>query len=140
MNALSVLFKYFESATTVSPEVNPIPELIASGDKEIRLRLAENQTLAPTYLADLANDESPEVRIAITDNPNTPMPILELLAADDHPDVRYALAENANVPQHILKMLSRDENPYVSDRATTTLSRLQELLPQPLRISLIRCA
>lgn len=140
MNALSVLVGFFESAAKLSPTVNPIPELIATGNLQIRLKLAENQTLAATYLADLANDVSPEVRIAVTDHPNTPLPILELLASDDHPDVRYALAENANVPKHILKMLSRDENPYVSFRANTTLSRIQEPQHEPIRISLIRCA
>lgn len=91
---------------------------------QVRIHVAENESLRIELLADMAADECSDVRLAIAENPVTPHYILELLAQDGNPDVRLGIAANANIPEDILRQLEHDENPYVAARARTTLSAL----------------
>jgi hypothetical protein len=87
-------------------------------------RIAENSSLTPSLLEQLAGHHSPYVREAVADNGNTPEDTLWLLARDECVEVRYAMAENHNLLRSILEALSSDENPYVAMRAQATLDRL----------------
>jgi Leucine rich repeat variant len=87
-------------------------------------RIAENTSMTPSFLEQLASHSDPEVREAVADNPSTPVDTLWLLAGDKCLDVRYALAENHNLPFEILQALCFDDNPYVAARAQTTILRV----------------
>jgi hypothetical protein len=87
-------------------------------------RIAENTSIPPTMLEQLALHEDAAIREAVADNSNTPVDTLWVLAGDACDDVRYAMAENHNLPIAILTALACDDNPYVMSRAEMTLRRL----------------
>jgi hypothetical protein len=87
-------------------------------------RIAENTSIPPTMLEQLALHEDAAIREAVADNSNTPVDTLWVLAGDACDDVRYAMAENHNLPIAILTALACDDNPYVMSRAEVTLRRL----------------
>lgn len=104
------------------------PEQLAvfatSGDRRVRLRVAENPSTPPEILAGLAGDRDVDVRLAVATNQSTPMWAVLQLAQDDDPTVRHGLAEDLHAPLPVLKMLATDENPYVSCRARRTIEVL----------------
>jgi hypothetical protein len=95
----------------------------ASG-KDPLVRIAENPSMPPAILEQLAYHPDSAVREAVADNVNTPLDTLFILVDDDNADVRYAMAENHNLPLEILSMLGKDGNPYVAERAHATMRRL----------------
>jgi len=88
--------------------------------------IAENPSLPPAVLEELASYPDKEVKAAVADNRSTDTDTLMLIAKDEDPDVRYTLAENHNIPLDVLQVLIEDENPYVADRARRTLNRLSQ--------------
>lgn len=86
--------------------------------------IAENPSLPPSVLEELASYPDREVKAAVADNRNTATDTLMMIAKDDDPDVRYTLAENHNLPLDVLQVLLDDENPYVADRARRTIARV----------------
>ena len=96
------------------------------------LRIAENVSLPPQVLEELAGHKDPDIREAVADNANTPMDTLMLLSQDESSNVRYAMAENHNLPKAILCALSNDENPLVAERAARTMKRVEREYSQVL--------
>jgi hypothetical protein len=88
--------------------------------------IAENPSLPPSVLEELASYPDKEVKAAVGDNRNTAADTLMMLARDDDVDVRYTLAENHNIPLDVLQLLLEDDNPYVADRARRTINRLNQ--------------
>ena len=88
-------------------------------------RIAENPSVPPTMLEQLALHPHASVREAVADNANTPLDTLWVLAGDHCADVRYAMAENHNTPELILSALCLDDNPYISSRAQSTINRIK---------------
>ncbi len=95
-------------------------DLLNTGDREVRLRLAENPTSPIDVLVQLAEDSDPEVRASVGCNKSTPRQIVERLAQDGHDDVRLFMAGDPLLPLKILQQLSADPNPYVRDCAQKT--------------------
>jgi two-component system, sensor histidine kinase len=92
---------------------------------EVLTRLAENSSIGSQTLSKLCRHQMSEVRASASENSRASLNDLLLLAKDDNPDVRYRLAENHQAPESVLQLLSQDDNPYVSQRALTTIRRIQ---------------
>lgn len=101
-----------------------VRDLVKSGDRRVRLRIAEDPTSPSDVLAKLANDSEPEIRAAVGCNPSTPFYVVRELANDEHDDVRYFMAEDPNLPAEILCKLRKDQNPFVRDCAEKTVDAL----------------
>jgi hypothetical protein len=111
-------------SSTLGPKrCNPL-DLLAETSVSCLTRIAENSSIPPSMLEQLALHSHPSVREAVADNINTPIDTLWVLSGDECADVRYAIAENHNVPLAILAALTYDENPYISSRAQSTINRL----------------
>ncbi|HEY9790970.1 MAG TPA: hypothetical protein V6D22_11260 [Candidatus Obscuribacterales bacterium] len=112
------------SSDTLAPKrCNPL-DLLAETSVTCLTRIAENSSIPPSMLEQLALHSHPAVREAVADNMNTPIDTLWVLSGDECAEVRYAIAENHNVPLAILSALSCDDNPYISTRAQSTINRL----------------
>lgn len=103
---------------------NPL-DLLENASLSCLVRIAENASMPPTILEQLALHVDPEVRQAIADNSSTPIDTLWSLAGDPSVDVRYSMSENHHLPIAILVALASDDNPYVACRARATLQRME---------------
>lgn len=116
--------------------------LLRDREEEVRLWLARNRSLEPSYLKFLAEDDSQAVRQAVSENPNSKVTTLKLLFKDPTVFVRQvaliiepleqsvltAFASSSstfvrkfaaccvNAPPNILHLLSHDPNPEVRVR------------------------
>jgi hypothetical protein len=114
---------HFQAGNPLSAATR-LRELLGNGDKQTRLRLAENESSPPDVLRKLAKDKDPEVRAGVANNPSATHTTLKKMALDPHDDVRFAMASNPHLPLEILEQFIEDQNPYVSDRAQKTLDGL----------------
>lgn len=103
-------------------------QLSRSKNREVRKRVAENESSPLDVLERLSTDRNPEVRIAVAENDNTPVDVLARLADDPSPEVRYTLASSPPwIASDILGKLEKDNNPMVAARAQASSKYLKSL-------------
>ncbi|BAZ17357.1 leucine rich repeat variant [Calothrix sp. NIES-4071] len=101
-------------------------------EPQLRVWIAQNQSLPVDMLEPLARDASPQVRLAVACNPSTPSSVLEQLSFDAEVEVRRAVASNIKTPGNVLEVLVKDwqcstfvaQNPNTPVRVLEYLARL----------------
>ena len=100
-------------ASNVSKHKNTSPyvleELSHYGDPDIRMRVAENESVPFHVLEQLAKDDTPYVRAVVAENLRTPKRVLIELAKDREDDVIVEVARNPNTPKDILLNFAKGE-------------------------------
>lgn len=123
--------------------------LAASGDAEVRARLAERADLAPEILYYLAADSSAEVRRHVAGNRQTPPQADLLLAGDADETVRTGLAAKIvwlapglgpddhdrlrHATYEALELLARDQIPKVREILAEALKDVANAPPEVMR-------
>jgi hypothetical protein len=110
----------------------PVDILIAWVRKqpELRLFIAQNPSISPEIIAQLAGDVSAKVREALAYNPSTPAYILEKLAKDSQIAVRQAVASHPKTSGNILEFLAQDWqcSTFVAQNPNTPTQVLENLM------------
>lgn len=118
-NKLKGLFSKKTSQEKISYEDARV--MLSKGNKNDRLKLAQQNDLRPEVLYFLAEDEDPEVRRHIAGNPNTPVQADALLSKDGDDEVRSELARKIG---RIIPELDATAQDALSE---TTIEVMEEL-------------
>ena len=100
--------------------------LAATGDREIRLLLADNACLHPNTFEVLLEEGEEEIRVMAAGNPGLPSYSASQFLRDRNPEVRCAVVRNHGFCDELLSLMVRDPDPGVREATREVLSEGME--------------